>query len=219
MGVFLCGGGAGAQCVEAYEKFKAIIDMSKPMLYVPLALPAESYDSCLEWITGEMAPYGIVRIEMVRSAAELAGEDLTQYSAMFIGGGNTYKLLAELKESGCFAQIREYINNDGIVFGGSAGAIIFGEDIDTCKYADKNEVALEDTKGFDVLKGISLLCHFTNESAAATEANRNYLLELSKERKIIALPEEVTLFVHNNGYEVIGDVRYYVFENGSERFV
>ena len=37
-------------------------------------------------------------------------------------------------------KIKRYIDNDGIVFGGSAGAIIFGKDIDTCKYEDDNSI-------------------------------------------------------------------------------
>ena len=36
---------------------------------------------------------------------------------LFIGGGNTFKLLYELKSSGAFKKIKQFINNNGIVFG------------------------------------------------------------------------------------------------------
>ena len=50
---------------------------------------------------------------------------------------------------GRLKELRKYINNDGIIYGGSAGAIIFGYDIDSCLSMDANDVNLEDTKGFD----------------------------------------------------------------------
>lgn len=98
--------------------------------------------------------------------------------------------------------------------GGSAGAIIFGEDIESCAWDDKNNIQLENTTGFDVLQGVSLLCHYTNHEKERDAENTEYLLELSKKRKVIALPEEVTLFISGNHIEVIGFRPYYVFENG-----
>lgn len=40
------------------------------------------------------------------------------------------------------------------------------------------------------------------------------MLELSKREKIIALPEEDTIYINNNNIEVIGNKPYYIFENG-----
>ena len=215
MRLFLCGGGSDNKTKQAYLKFSGMIDTNKPLLYIPLAMKAERYDSCLEWITDELKPYGIEEIDMVRSIRELELKCLTDYSAIFIGGGNTFKLLYELKMTSCFEKIDQYIRNDGIVFGGSAGAIIFGESIETCKYADKNEVNLLNCEGFDMLQGVSLLCHYTNQSKEKNEINREYLLTLN--RRVYALPEEVTLYVTAGDVEVIGDTEYYIFENGEEK--
>lgn len=215
MRLFLCGGGSGEKTIEANKKLNEIINHTKPILYVPLAMQYDKYDSCYEWINEELKDVDVPNIDMVISADELASKDLNLYSAIFIGGGNTYKLLSELKMSGAFENIKEYLNNDGIIFGGSAGAIIFGQCIDTCKYADKNEVELKDQMGFDVFNNFSILCHFTNESEEKTEINRKYLLELSKEEKIIALPEEDTIYYEDGKYEIIGNRPYYIFEEGN----
>ena len=59
MRLFLCGGGSGDKTMQAYLKFSGMIDTNKPLLYIPLAMKAERYDSCLEWITAELKPYGI----------------------------------------------------------------------------------------------------------------------------------------------------------------
>lgn len=215
MKVFLCGGGDGVQTMEANKKLNEVIDHAKPCLYIPLAMEPEKYTSCYEWVTGELKNVDIPYIEMVKSADELAAKNLNDFGVIFIGGGNTFKLLRDLKISGAFEKIKGYLNGDGVVFGGSAGAIIFGKDLEACRLDDANEVNLNETDGFDILNGTSILCHYTNRTAEKDEMSRQYLLEVSKHRKVVALPEEVTLFVNGTGIEVIGSRPYYVFENGA----
>ena len=214
MRIFLCGGGSGEQTVEAIRRFNDVIDHTKPLLYVPLAMEPELYPSCFEWIKDEMRKVDIPGIEMVTSAEEITRKELRDYSAIFIGGGNTFKLLYELKTSGAFDRIKRYIEEDGVIFGGSAGAIIFGESLESCVLDDVNHVGLCDIAGFNVLNGISLLCHYTNRTEEKDGKSTEYLTELSKRLKVIALPEEDTLFVNGNKIEVIGTRPYYYFENG-----
>ncbi len=216
MKVFLCGGGADTQTIEAYKGLNEVINHSKPCLYIPLAMEQEMYDSCYEWITGELENVEIPSIEMVRSANELSTKNLNDYSFLFIGGGNTFKLLNDLKICGAFEKIEEYLNNGGVAFGSSAGAIIFGKDLEACRLDDANDINLCDINGLDILKGISILCHYTNRTAEKDEQSKEFLLELSKQRKIIALPEEVTLFVNDDSIEVIGEKPYYFFGGGCE---
>lgn len=214
MKVFLCGGGAGEQTIEANKRLNEVIDHTKPCLYIPLAMEADMYDSCYKWITGELKDLEIPHIDMVRSAEELAEKDLSAYSVLFIGGGNTYKLLYDIKRCGMFEKIREYLENGGVAFGGSAGAIIFGEDLESCEMDDPNEVDLKDTAGYDVLDGISVLCHYTNRTVEEDEKNKEFLLSISYKRRILALPEEVTVFVNDDKVEIIGDRPYFYFEKG-----
>lgn len=214
MRIFLCGGGDGTQTASAYKKLNEIIDHTKPLLYIPLAMESEKYPSCLEWITNELKELNICNIEMVTQASEILNNNLYNYCAIFIGGGNTFKLLKELKTSGAFTKIKEFIKNNGIVFGGSAGAIIFGKNLKSCALDDDNKVGLEDISGFNVLNGYSILCHYTNRTKEKDEESKKYLLDLSKGEKIIALPEEDTIYINNNNIEVIGNKPYYIFENG-----
>ncbi|MEH2936394.1 Type 1 glutamine amidotransferase-like domain-containing protein [Acutalibacter sp. JLR.KK004] len=214
MRVFLNGGGDGANAQEAYQRFGAAIDKTKPLLYIPMAMEKEEYSGCLGWITGELSLLGI-EIFMARSGEELAGLDLSHFGGIFIGGGNTYKLLHELKESGALLKLTEYLKAGGPVFGGSAGAIILGADIDTCRYADENLAGLSDTAGIDVLSGISLLCHYGNEDEEITQRHTTHLLGLSQSgRRILALPEEDTVVLNGEKAEVIGTRPYYLFKEG-----
>ena len=216
MKVFICGGGSGEQTIRAVQRLNEVIRHDLPCLYIPLAMEANRYDSCYEWIRGELGSVDIPGIEMVRSAEELARKHLEDYSFLFIGGGNTFRLLSEIKRVHMFEPIQEYLQNGGAAFGGSAGAIIFGEDLESCALDDDNDVGLKDTAGFDVLGGVSFLCHFTNRIPEHDLRSEKYLLEISKHRKVYALPEEDTLFLNETVLEEIGARPYFVFEDGKK---
>lgn len=225
MKLILCGGGSGDQNTLANQKLNEIIDHNKPILYIPLAMDENEhpYDDCYEWINEELKNVDTPSISMVRSFEDLASRNLQDYSALFIGGGNTYKLLLGLKESGAFKNIRDYINNDGVVIGGSAGAVIFGYDINIIASMDPNDVNLEDTKGFDVLSEISIFPHYTNRKSKYTEEENNERMKMftdsitkySKEiGEVIAIPEEDAIYISEEGVQVIGTKQYFVFKNG-----
>ena len=126
MKLLLNGGGSDEQLTITLTKLNDIIDHNKPLLYIPLAMDENEhpYDGCYEWFSGQTQNISVPSIDMAISFKELASKNLYEYSAIFIGGGNTYKLLKGLKESGAFSKIQDYIQNDGIVVGCSAGAVI-----------------------------------------------------------------------------------------------
>lgn len=176
MKLFLNGGGCGKQTILTYKEINKIIDHNKPVLYVPLAMDETDhpYDSCYEWIKEEISRIDIPDIEMVRSFEEFANKDFNKYSLIYIGGGNTYKLLNGIKTTDAYSKLKEYIKNDGIVYGSSAGAVIFGKDINIIEVMDNNNVGIKDTRGFDYLNGISLFVHYTNYRSKYTEEeNKN----------------------------------------------
>ncbi len=208
MKLYLSGGGSGKQNHFAYINFFRIIDKSKQILYIPLAMESTMYKSCYNWFKNEINSYNFNKFEMVKSSLELSKLDLNNYSALFIGGGNTYKLLSELKENDNINKIKKYLLNGGIVYGGSAGAIIFGKDIDGCKLMDeKNDV---NTEGLNFINNYSLLCHFNNNNL---KLNKKYLTTYSIKNKLLFLPEEDVLVINDNSIKIIGSHKYAIFDN------
>ena len=203
-----------------------VIEPNLPLLYVPLAMDENEYpyDDCYDWICEQLINVSVSRVDMVRTFDELYLKKLDDYCAIFIGGGNTYKLLKGLKESGSFEKIKNYINNNGIVFGGSAGAVIFGKDINIIAVMDENAVKFEDTTGFNVINNVSIFPHYTNrKSRLSDEENNerhikftNAIIDFSNSvGSVIAYPEENTLFINDDVVEMIGDRDYYYIENGN----
>lgn len=218
MALLLNGGGSTKQLKLTMNKLNQIMNHSKPILYVPLAMDEEEhpYDSCYEWFQGQVVNVDVPNVEMPKSFEEFASKKFQDYSAIFIGGGNNYKLLKGIKDFGIYNKIVDYLDNDGIVIGCSAGAIIFGYDINSCFVMDRNDVNLEDTKGFDVLNGKSIFAHYTNSKTEEIHKKyTDYLTEYSNSHEeVIALPEEDTIFIENGNIEIIGYRPYYVFKNG-----
>ena len=212
MKLILNGGGDGKQVESARKLLNSLIDHNKKILYIPLAWVDSTFSGCLEFMTNELSDVNSAGIEMITSAEEIINKNLNDYACIYIGGGNTYKLLSELKSSGAFEKIKNYlINEDGIVYGGSAGAIIFGKDLDSCNTDDDNEVGLVDNSGFDLINGYSLLCHYTSRDEERTELSKKYLLELSKTKPIYAIPEEDTIYIDDTFQLVPYTDEYYDF--------
>ena len=225
MQLILCGGGAGEQNTQANQRLNEIIDHTKPILYIPLAMDEieHPYDECYEWIKEELGNVDVPSIKMVRTFEELASENLEEYTALFIGGGNTYKLLLGLKQTMAFNNIKNYLNNNGIIIGGSAGAVIFGYDINIIASMDPNDVDLTDSKGFDMLSGISIFPHYTNNKSKLSEHENkerlnyftNSIINFSKTvGEVFAIPEEDAIYVNDSNIEFLGTRPYYIFKNG-----
>ncbi len=230
MRLFLNGGGCGKQTVLAYQEIHKIIDHSKPVLYVPLAMDESEhpYDDCYQWVQEEISVIHIPTIEMVRSFEELAEKDFHDYSMIFIGGGNTYKLLKGIKTTKSFEKFQKYIEDNGIIYGSSAGAVIFGKDINSIEIMDQNDVGLKDTSGFNVFQDTSLFVHYTNYRSKYTEEENKHLTEqytnfivdyTKKHEKVIAYPEENTIFFDGEKIQMIGKSPYYLFENGEKEII
>ena len=216
MKLILNGGGDGQAAAQARQLLNSMIDHTKEILYIPFAWPDPSYRGCLEFMTNELSDVEKTGIHMVTAPEALMPLDFTDYACLYIGGGNTYKLLNDLKTSGAFEKIRKYLLEDsGIVYGGSAGAIIFGRDLDSCNTDDENEVGLADHSGFNMLSGWSLLCHYTSREPARTELSRNYLLKLSETKPVYAIPEEDTILVEDDRITFLGSRPYFEFINGT----
>jgi dipeptidase E len=137
--IALAGGGGAEDSRLLDETFAFWIGPRAQMLYLPIALRGiRSFESCFEWIMGTLAPLGITHIIMWTDLAEHKANELQAFDAIYVGGGNTYSLMAELIHSSFHQHLRTYAYQGGIIYGGSAGAVVLGKDIRTVSHMDRN---------------------------------------------------------------------------------
>lgn len=195
--LFLSGGGSGKQTFDLDEIFLQGVNK---ILYIPVAWGNGNYEECIEWFENAMFLHRPVEFDMFTDLSD--NVDLDKYDAVYVGGGNTFKLLKAMRDSGFDKKLIEHYASGGTVYGGSAGAIIWGYDISTAgvgEGSDVNEVGLQDTKGFDILNGIDIQCHYEDSQL---QEHQQYAGKTG--RDIMAIPEESALLIDDNVMKVIG---------------
>ena len=195
MGLLLSGGGDPEVVVPLDEFFISQIDPRGTVLYIPIAMEAHvfTYEECFGWFGRTYEPYGITSFEMCTDLALV--KDLDKYAAIFIGGGNTFKLMKAIRESRFDAKLVAYVNRGGFVYGGSAGAIIFGKTIQTATHCDVNRVGLTDLSGLDMAGGRDIWVHYSEKD---DERIRQY------ENGLYILYEESGLWIQEGKVEGVG---------------
>lgn len=196
--LFLSGGGNEKQTFVLDEVFLKSIEK---ILYIPVAWKNDDFKSCLKWFKNMISVHNKeVAIKMLTDLRE--NINLEEYDAVYIGGGNTFKLLKKIRENKFDKKLVEFYKNGGTIYGGSAGAIIWGKDIETallCKDADENLVNLKPTNGLNLINGFDIQCHFEDN-----QIKEHQKFTKKAKTSVIAIPEESALLVDNSYFRVIG---------------
>ena len=117
----------------------------KTVTYIPTAGIVEGTEGMIEDETNILESLGLkVDVLNVSSASyESIVSALTQNDIIFVGGGNTFYLLQELRRSGADKILIQEVNKGKLYIGESAGAIIACPDIGYCVGMDSPEKAPE----------------------------------------------------------------------------
>ena len=184
--IFLAGGGGAEDSKLLDEQFVKTLDLTKPLVYIPNAMRSKPYQSCLEWFRSVMVPLGVTVIEMWDDLRPR--RPVTEIAGVYIGGGDTVKLLKEIREAG-FEEYLLEVGQSGVpLYGGSAGAIILGENIRTAPEA--SQLNATETAGLGLIKDHSIVCHYKAD-------DREAIMKLSRDlrQNIIAIPEKAGGYV------------------------
>ena len=225
MVLILTGGGSGKNTEEIDKYFASLINKKKPLLYIPIAIDTikHPYPECLKWLKQTFDKLGINKYEMVteETISKYADKAPNNYGGVYIGGGNTPYLLKKIKESGIISFIEKAVEQNIPIYGGSAGAIIFGKTIKSSLKVDKNWVNITDFTGLNKTHGWDIWCHYTPEhqknleigfldarSGSQTLRHDKMISEfLTKNKdieKLIVLSEKNAIIVNKKEIQVIG---------------
>jgi dipeptidase E len=208
--IVISGGGNEKQTEVIDRHFVSLLNPAKPLLYIPVAMesPQVSYNACYEWITGVFSPFGVDHIVMWTELEDKCTADLMCFSAVYIGGGNTFHLLKILNDTHFSMVIRDYLEIGGTVYGGSAGGIILGSHIMTCSINDENKDQSEDYEGLGFLGRYAILCHYEIDQESFIQS---FIHEF--QLPVIALSEETGLYIRGCDIKVIGNKNAIVFHD------
>lgn len=210
MKLILSGGGSGQQSKGVDSLFASLL-VNTNILYIPVAMDRNkhSHDECLAWMENGFAPYGDFQITLLdeNGMENISYEEMIKYGGIFIGGGNTFKLLKILRETGFENKLKKLLTEtETPVIGGSAGALIFAQSIETAEPYDPNNFGVTDFKGMNLINGMNIWVHYIE---SMDDLVMEYIKRLGTE--IIAIPEDSGLFIDNGKVSVVG-------ENSVKRF-
>lgn len=159
--IYLSGGGDESQSFSLDEYFFNKLPKSGHFLYIPVALRGTNlYSTTKLWMAKviELHNRSDLSFETVDDLSRYNNINTEKFDAIYIGGGNTWSLMSELKKTGFTDYLIQYLIAGGFVYGGSAGAIVLGNRIDT--HDDENKINYKDMSGLCLLSNFSVACHF-----------------------------------------------------------
>lgn len=212
MKLILSGGGKGKQTEEIDSLFFELVKNGK-VVFIPHSRKKEEFESSLNWITENLfLPFEHTNFEMWTNLENKSIGDLEGVQGIIIGGGNTFRLLKELKDSKFIETLRKFIKNDRVVYGISAGAIILTKSIITAEPLDENKIGLVDLEGMNLLNERDIFCHYEEK----------YDKEISKiiekeNTEIIGLPEGSGIYLENSSKKIIGSGSAFIFSKEDDK--
>jgi len=211
--IILSGGGDIKESFKLDEKYFSLLKNNAKILYIPIALNRTKlgFEACYDWFSSLVSEYAKekdIDFTMLLENDEIP--DFETYDSIYIGGGNTYKLLDYIYRKDIGGKIIEYIKRDGIVYGGSAGAMILGKDIRTAE--EENDENYPNFNGLNLLENKSVICHYM-------ESLDQKIFGVAKKinSEIIAIPEDSGVILNNNTVEVVGEV--FIFDKNNKRLM
>ncbi len=198
--IYLSGGGDENQSSPLDEYFFNKLPNGGHFLYIPVALRgSDLYHSAELWLAKVLELHGRsdLTFETADDLLRYKNRDIEKFNAIYIGGGNTWSLIRELKDSCLAGQLSKYLEAGGPIYGGSAGAIILGRRIDT--HDDENKIRYKDTSGLNLLNHFSIACHYKVD-----QSNRFKEWSEYNSSPIICLQEETGLIIENGSAFCVG---------------
>ena len=171
----------------------------KTVTYIPTAGIVEEIDGMIENETNTLQSL-VLKVDVLDVASasyESIVSALTKNDIIFVGGGNTFYLLQELRRSGADKIVAQEVNKGKLYIGESAGAVIACPDIGYCSGMDSPEKApdLTDYTGLGLVD-FYIVPHIGNEEMgeaakkAVEEYNSRLDLKIITDRQVIQVDGE-----------------------------
>ena len=171
----------------------------KTVTYIPTAGIAEEIEGMIEDETNTLESLGLTVdvLDVSTATYDSIVSTLTKNDVIFVGGGNTFYLLQELRRSGADKILVQEVNKGKLYIGESAGAVITCPDIGYCAGMDNPEKApeLTDYTGLGLVD-FYIVPHIGNaemgEAAekAVAEYNSRLDLEVITDKQVIQVEDE-----------------------------
>ena len=176
----------------------------KTVTYIPTAGIAEDVEGMVEEETSTLESLGMTVdvLEVSSASYDSIVNSLTKNDVIFVGGGNTFFLLQELRRSGADQILIREVEKGKLYIGESAGSIISCPDIGYCAEMDSPEKApdLTDYAGLNLVD-FYIVPHIGSEEMG--ESAQKAVEKYSSELELKAITDEQVILVEEGRVEIL----------------
>ena len=176
----------------------------KTVTYIPTAGIAEDVEGMVEEETSTLESLGMMVdvLEVSSASYDSIVNSLTKNDVIFVGGGNTFFLLQELRRSGADQILIREVEKGKLYIGESAGSIITCPDIGYCADMDSPEKApdLTDYAGLNLVD-FYIVPHIGNKEMG--ESAQKAVEKYSSELELKAITDEQVILVEEGRVEIL----------------
>ncbi|HYY11646.1 MAG TPA: Type 1 glutamine amidotransferase-like domain-containing protein [Kineosporiaceae bacterium] len=192
--------GGGGSADDGGRAWRGLLEGKDRLILWPFALPARQRRASGEQLAASLRRLGSdVAVDTWTDLADHTADDLRGAHLLFVAGGNTFELLAHVREHGFGPAVHAFVAAGGDYVGSSAGALLAGEDIGLATPYDENAVGLTDLTALALVPGVEVLPHYVPAQADAA-------LEwaAARGRVVLGIPEGSGVAVRDGVARVVG---------------
>jgi len=219
MKIILSGGGKPEETLELDRFFLNLVKNGN-VLFIPIAKTTRTPKECYEWVSNIFKNLNFKgKMKLLSNLKGMNYAKIKKFDAIYLGGGNTFHLLKEIKLANFDNVLKKYIYGKGIIYGISAGAVIFCKDIKYVKeIGDINNDNLVDTSALNILKDTYIWPHYN-----LIQDDRIGEMVDREKVNILGIPEGAGVYIVNEEvYVQAGEVflfsknKKYLFRKGEK---
>lgn len=208
---------SGGDEEENTQMIKSMLELNTKKDLQITFIPSCSYDSEMDFIdfVGQYRRFRIkkfIYFPIDVPFSEILKTEAFSSDIIFLGGGNTYYFLKELRKNRILKLLKGFVKEGGILAGESAGAIITTPTIDMAGIPefdkDDNEDKVRNFNSLDLVP-FDFFPHYKNSKRYKEELKKH---SLEKNKKIYACSDGGGVIVDGNLVKPVGKV--YCFDHG-----
>jgi dipeptidase E len=194
------------------EEIRNFLGAAKTVLFVPFALYDRDAYAAQAGARFEAMGYTLESVHSIENPLPA----IQQADAIFVGGGNTFRLLKALQDLNLLEPIRRKVKSGAAYIGSSAGSNVAGPTIKTTK-----DMPIVQPRSYDSLGLVpfQISPHYLDPNPNSThmgETQEERILQFLEENEtpVVGIREGAWLLIENGGVTLKGDAGARIFRRG-----